>query len=485
MLDYACSDTHFLLYIYDNMRNQLIEKAKNLSDEDNPLNTVLQNSKETALQCYERDVYDEVRGTGAAGWKKMLSKASMQLSKEQLSVFRAVHQWRDRVARENDDSVNFVMPRHVLFAIAKAMPMDMASLLGVSHPISQPVRTKASELLDVIHKAKVDGVNGPDMVTVLQHAHGAKATSAIDQARDEASRSGKVAQLVVETNGTAAPLLVRSEVSTFWGSTFGSSTIWSQSATQPSTHEDIRLALPLPQLTAEIFKDPRDMARPGAESADIDPGARAAHQYVRNRGQPKNTAEDDVFVLKELGGSRKRKAAETQEEESAEAVPTTTITSANDAPSTSHAEAGLGHSQDASSHDAAHASQPDLDKARLKAERKAERKALKRLKRDQEAAAMAMATTQGNAQAAGAAAAEAGTLDDRAGSHRSASTAAAVAQPFDYANAPSVLHAKTNVTDPSLAKRGFDPYAKAAALAPQGARKARREQAGRSHTFKG
>ncbi|EEP82014.1 conserved hypothetical protein [Uncinocarpus reesii 1704] len=64
MFDYARSDTHYLLYIYDHLRNELIERS---TPGENLIDYVQENSKEEALQRYERPVYDTETGQGAGG----------------------------------------------------------------------------------------------------------------------------------------------------------------------------------------------------------------------------------------------------------------------------------------------------------------------------------------------------------------------------------------------------------------------------------
>ena len=101
MLDYARSDTHFLLYIYDSLRNALLDRA---GGEDSLIRLVLKNSEETALRTYEREIYDLESGSGPGGWDTLASKWNKVLSGMQLLVFKAVHAWRDRVAREEDEN---------------------------------------------------------------------------------------------------------------------------------------------------------------------------------------------------------------------------------------------------------------------------------------------------------------------------------------------------------------------------------------------
>jgi exosome complex exonuclease RRP6 len=124
MLSYARSDTHFLLYIYDNLRNALLDRslsrppsplstAPSMNSASHYINRVLSLSANTALRLYSKEVYDE-QGGGSLGWDSMAKKwnkgsltrdASGSVGKE---VFKAVHRWRDKVGREDDESVRYV-----------------------------------------------------------------------------------------------------------------------------------------------------------------------------------------------------------------------------------------------------------------------------------------------------------------------------------------------------------------------------------------
>src|SRR6266511_3561126 len=95
MLDYARSDTHYLLHIYDCMRNELVDAS---ASDSNLIDHVLEKSKEFTLLKYERPIYDAESGEGPGGWSNLLYRTPTYLSKDQIFVFKAVHQWRDKVA---------------------------------------------------------------------------------------------------------------------------------------------------------------------------------------------------------------------------------------------------------------------------------------------------------------------------------------------------------------------------------------------------
>jgi exosome complex exonuclease RRP6 len=130
MFYYARSDTHYLLYIYDMMRNELIQKS---TPEDNYIEHLLERSKETSLRRYEKFVYDAEGGQGAFGWfNPLMKQSSGNFTREQFAVFRAAHKWRDELARREDESPAFIMANGALFDIARRLPPDPKALHSIS-----------------------------------------------------------------------------------------------------------------------------------------------------------------------------------------------------------------------------------------------------------------------------------------------------------------------------------------------------------------
>ncbi|KAJ3998803.1 ribonuclease H-like domain-containing protein [Lentinula boryana] len=179
MLDYARSDTHFLLYIYDNLRNALLDRAVSPSElsvaaEDTSrssqayppaqalIRQVLAKSEATALRVYEKERYDMEGGSGGNGWDTLARKwnktnlyassPSIGIAGMQKDIYKRIHLWRDVVAREEDESIRFVLPNHYLFQLAEQPPGDMASMLKIFHFVPPILRKRAKELLDVVRK---------------------------------------------------------------------------------------------------------------------------------------------------------------------------------------------------------------------------------------------------------------------------------------------------------------------------------------------
>ncbi|KAF2087190.1 hypothetical protein K490DRAFT_66056 [Saccharata proteae CBS 121410] len=418
LFDYARSDTHFLLYIYDNMRNELIDRSDFSNPEEDRVRRVLEKSKEVSLQRYENPIYDPEHGSGPIGWYRMLSKSSTMFTKEQFAVFRAVHQWRDTVARQEDESTHYVLPNHALFSVSRTMPTEKPALLSVAQPLSPVVRLRADELVATIVKAKAAGAEGPEMSEVLARIDGVPAQPS--NPSNSIALSAAFAELktpvVAPTNQP-----IRAEASKFWGAAFASS-LWQQR--RNAATDAIRLAVPLPQLTAEIFADSSDKATP---TTSVDPGARAEHAFVKADDRPTKKEEDEIFIVKQMGG-RKRK----------------------------HQDVASTESQATSSPVNAKNLEDGTDVVAIQAELdpEAEKKAAKKAKKEAKKAAQAAEQEQQEEEEA-----------------------------FDYATAPSVLNAAKEQRPNKKAKKEFNPYAKAMD-APKGLGRVQKERAGRSATFK-
>ncbi|KUJ10677.1 uncharacterized protein LY89DRAFT_655435 [Mollisia scopiformis] len=287
MFFYARADTHFLLYIYDCMRNELVEKSKSDVDEENYIEIVLQKSKEVSLLRYERQIYNAESGRGPGGWYSLLIKTPALLSNEQFAVFQAVHHWRDKIARADDDSPTFIMPQHVVMSLAKLMPMDMVALLGIAHPVSHAVKSRAGELLDIIKSAKAQGKNGPSMMDVLRpDTVGAIARANIPSV---AAKNTIKTMVAVVDEGE-----LRSNNSAFWGGAFGSS-IWDGPTLTHNTK--LTLSVPLPALSSEVFSASTGFATEATPVKELakdvtpspEPAPKADEPFVLKRGSKRKS----------------------------------------------------------------------------------------------------------------------------------------------------------------------------------------------------
>lgn len=434
LFDYARSDTHFLLYIFDCMRNELIQKSnfEAPNHEKDKINDVLERSRDTALQRYERPVYDTELGLGPVGWYKMLDRTPALFSKEQFAVFRAVHKWRDDVAREQDDSVHYVMANHNVFSIAKAVPTTRAELLANAQPTTQTVRLRADELLAVIQRAKKDSPNGPEMMEVLQKVD----PKPRSWAKQQNAQPQMLASYLPKNSQNGVPYAVaptsglplRSSSSNFWGNALPTNP--QQPQTRHASTVGLSLSVPLPPLTADTFLDASELATSSTPAHPSEPQ------------QPSNQEEDvdDTFVLKSMGGNSNKKRKR-------DPIPPPAST---DGMAAQTDEVALDGTPAGTNSD-------DIDSKRAA---KAARKAAKRARKEAEQQQTEAATAE---------------------------------EPFDYATAPSMLNPQSGETREERKKREreakkagkgpVNPYAKSLD-APKGLGRVQKERAGKGGTWR-
>lgn len=242
MLTYARSDTHFLLYIYDRLRLSLIERAQTTSApeasfstaistiikgtiSDKPahvlLNDVLARSTRTALRLYDREAYDAELGVGPGGWDTLArkwNKSALANSASEINgvrggaigeVYRAVHRWREDIAKDEDESTRYVLPNHQLFIVAERSPSNAAELLALfSHASIPPVlRRRAGELAEVI-KSTVERVtsSGVAVATDVEAVDSAVSTEVViveETAKSRLWGSATVSSSVVQRSSSS------------------------------------------------------------------------------------------------------------------------------------------------------------------------------------------------------------------------------------------------------------------------------------------
>lgn len=287
MFDYARSDTHYLLYIYDNIRNELLE---NSTPQDNLVDYVLERSKTEALQRYERPVYDAATGQGAGGWYDLMTRSQVVLSREQFAVLKAVHEWRDNVAREEDEGVQCVFPKHALFRVSQVMPQDLGTLFRTLSPVTPITKERMPDLLEVIKTAKAEGADGPEWRDIY-----------VKPARTAQQPQAPLTPPVTTEDGSF-PTASRFDVSQFWGSVLNTETPSSPPEySLVASAEALRLCLPIPPMPRTVSEAREKLAAQPPKPV-TPPPAPTKEEEDKNK----------IFTVKELGGPRKRKSTQQQ-----------------------------------------------------------------------------------------------------------------------------------------------------------------------------
>jgi exosome complex exonuclease RRP6 len=351
MMAYARSDTHYLLSIYDQLRNDLTQRStENTHD---LIKDVLDASRKTAMITYRRERYDAEEGSGVDGWRKLLlnAKGPKLHSSLQLMVFKRVHQWRDQLAREEDESVNYVLPNRSLMNLAASLPHSMQSVVAACHPVPPLVQVYAEDIAYIVQKTRKE---------LAEEASKAEVTFAKSVAMDVDSsvKNGVTgATHVWYKDESAAPTGVRSVMEAIqhgaqfdmWGNSqdrvhslvMSTSKFWEPlqrdyDASDPihdvgGELEDVKLSVPLPPLTAQIYLTAEDVVVKETETKVDNVAALAEHPFVQRSKEEKAAQNGSEIIIARKLGKKERKRERPKEEEESSYVNGETVPSSPDA----------------------------------------------------------------------------------------------------------------------------------------------------------
>lgn len=144
MIQYAREDTHYLNYIYQRLKHDL--KAKSVND--NLLAAVWRNSRLTCLKRYR------IPQITPESHLELYRVSKKTFNERQLFALREIYAWRDSVARQEDESVHYVLPKHMMLQIADVLPREMQGILACCSPIPPLVRQHLLTLHEIVLRAR-------------------------------------------------------------------------------------------------------------------------------------------------------------------------------------------------------------------------------------------------------------------------------------------------------------------------------------------
>uniref|UniRef100_A0A6V7QYL2 HRDC domain-containing protein n=1 Tax=Ananas comosus var. bracteatus TaxID=296719 RepID=A0A6V7QYL2_ANACO len=147
MIKYAREDTHYLLHIYDLMKIRLLSSSTNESD---LLLEVYKRSNEICLQLYEKELLTDTSYLYIYGLQEA------EFSAKQLAIVAGLCQWRDSVARAEDESTGYILPNKTLLEIARQMPLSSGKLLRLVRSKHPFVERYLSSVIGIIRSSIVN-----------------------------------------------------------------------------------------------------------------------------------------------------------------------------------------------------------------------------------------------------------------------------------------------------------------------------------------
>ena len=88
--------------------------------------------------------------------RKLISKNKFSLGRE---VADQLCTWRDKVARENDESVEYVLPLFIVEDVSRNIPSDLDGILGCFHPIPSMIENYIGDIVLILERAKRNHCN--------------------------------------------------------------------------------------------------------------------------------------------------------------------------------------------------------------------------------------------------------------------------------------------------------------------------------------
>lgn len=172
MMTYARADTHFLLSIYDELKNLLLDAGK--------MGDVLFESRNVALRRFEYTTFRPRNATNqsttyspidrADPWKSLIYQYNIPASRS--GIAKALYEWRDQNARKEDESTRYIMSNQLLVSIASLAPTDSAGVLAASPYTTEYVRRNSKDIAllvtDALEKAGKEDI---DMLNDISNSY--------------------------------------------------------------------------------------------------------------------------------------------------------------------------------------------------------------------------------------------------------------------------------------------------------------------------
>ena len=146
LIEYARKDTHYLLYIYDHLTNLLLDTSTKNKD---LLKECYNNSAKTCLIRYNKPCFN------AKGWQYLCQKKGWYfINNKSLNALSKLYEWRDRIARELDQSIEIVLSNKLLRKIVNDLPQNEHELLNSKkYYLSIIARKYYKDILNIINES--------------------------------------------------------------------------------------------------------------------------------------------------------------------------------------------------------------------------------------------------------------------------------------------------------------------------------------------
>lgn len=146
-IKYAREDTHYLLYIYDELRKKIINDAKdNNLDPIESLKSVLNKSKMISLKTYKKPVLKN------EAYYNVMNRYKPVYSRKKYLILKKVYKWRDTTARLEDESTGYILPMNLIFEITELAPKSTTEVYSKIKKLNHVAKRHIPKLVEEILK---------------------------------------------------------------------------------------------------------------------------------------------------------------------------------------------------------------------------------------------------------------------------------------------------------------------------------------------
>ncbi|XP_057506695.1 protein RRP6-like 2 [Actinidia eriantha] len=164
MLRYAREDTHYLLHIYDLLRIRLLSESTESEKSDDLLVEVYKRSYDICMQLYEKELFTD------SSYLFIYGLQGADLNAVQLAIVAGLCEWRDVVARAEDESTGYVLPNKTLLEIAKQIPSSTGKLRRLVNSKHPYVECNIGSVVSIIRHSILNAAAFEAAVELLKEA---------------------------------------------------------------------------------------------------------------------------------------------------------------------------------------------------------------------------------------------------------------------------------------------------------------------------
>lgn len=124
LIEYARMDTHYLLYIWRQMKAELLKEG-----EPHLLLSVFENSRQICGATYNKEVVND------SSHMSLFVRSKKSFTSQQMTALKMLYKWRDTQARLLDESTTYLLPNHMLLALAETLPREVQGVNAICCPM--------------------------------------------------------------------------------------------------------------------------------------------------------------------------------------------------------------------------------------------------------------------------------------------------------------------------------------------------------------